>query len=267
MPRRPESLITHIELARPRLTNRRLAEYMAASPVRQRTLIRDTKYRKVEPEITYHEGFAVIGDMLADGDLATSALSDAAEDFHDRMDVEGFRERLRLDLIGDMLDWLAEHRSPLVLPDADRLDDSRTWGRGGTWEVAGVTVDPQIYFRLARSRRGFRSVGAATLRYSKSGPTKPDVAQWQSALLHGYLADTITDDTLRPDPDLCLTLDLRISTSHPAPGNARTLMKQMEATCASISERWPNIAPPDRAVIGTAADVPRPQVQEQAIPF
>ena len=271
MSRKPESLITHIELTQPRLTNRRLAEYMAASPIRKRTLIRNTKYRKADPEVSYAEGFAVIGDMLADGDLVTTRLSDAAEDFHDRMDVDGYFDRLRIDLTGDMFDWLADHRTPLKLPDADRFDDSRTWGRGGSWSVEGVTLDPEIYLRLSRLRRGFKTVGAATLRYSKSGALKPaksdiGVADWQSALIHGYLTDTITDDTLRPDPALCLTLDLRAGHAHPAPGNSVTLMQHIAATCASISERWPNIPPPDNAIIGTAADIPAPR-PEPSIPF
>ena len=260
------SAVTHTQLESPRLSNRRLAEYMAASPVRQRTLIRDTKYRSVEPEISYSEGFTLLGDMLAEGDLVTATLREAAEDFHDRMDVRGIRERIGYNLTGDMFDWLADERPDMGLPEADHYDDSRSWGRGGAWEVEGVVVDPEVYFRLARPRRGYRSVGAVTLRYSKTGPLDPTVAEWQSALLHGYLSDTIEGDTLRPDTDLCVTLDLRSGTAHPAPGRARTLMTQMRAALATIAERWPNIAPPDGAVVGEPSDAPTPAT-EPVIPF
>ena len=239
---------------------------MVASPIRQRTLIRDTKYRSVEPEISYGEGFALLGDMLADGELATATLREAAEDFHDRMDVRGIRERIAYDLIGDMFDWLAESRPAMELPDAERYDDSRSWGRGGAWEVEGVSVDPDVHLRLARARRGFRAVGVVTLRYSKSGPLKPEVADWQSALLWGYLSDTVEGDALRPDPGLCVTLDLRAGVAHPAPGRAKTLVNQARAACATLRERWPNIAPPDGAVVGEAADVARQDV-DMVVPF
>ena len=251
----------------PRLSLRRLAEFMAASPVRQRSLIRDTKYRSVEPEISYGEGFALIGDMLADGDLATQTLREAAEDFHDRMDVRGIRERIAYDLIGGMFDWLADERPDLQLPDAERYDDGRTWGRGGAWEVEGVTLDPDVHLRLAQARRGYRAVGAVTLRYSKSGPLDPVIAQWQASGLHGYLSDTLEGEALRPDPDLCIALDLRTGIAHPAPGRARTLMSQMRAACATIAERWPNIAPPKGAVVGQPSDAPTPSPAPDAIPF
>ena len=259
--------VTHTVLDTPRISARRLAEYMAASPIRQRTLIRDTKYRSVDPEISYDPGFQILGDMLAEGPLVTSALRDAAEDFHDRMDVRGIRERIAYDLIGDMFEWLAEERPDFGIPDVERFDDSRAWGRGGEFEVEGVVIDPEVYFRLRKAKRNAAAVGCVTLRYSKSGPTDETVAEWQSALLYGYLLDTVDEEEtgLRPDPDLCIVLDLRTGIAHPAPGRAKTLFKQMQAACATIAERWPNIAPPDRAVVGQAVDVPPPPSDE--IPF
>ena len=242
--------VTHTALEEPQITARRLADYMAATPIRQRTLIRDTKYRTVEPEISYSEGFEILGDMLADGPLVTDVLKDAADSFYDRMDVRGTRERIRLDLIGDMFEWLADHRPDFGLPDdADRYDVSRLWGRGGDFVLGGVVVEPDIHLRLRRMKRNAAGVGVVTLRYSKNTPLDPEAAEWQSALLLGYLNATVDDEGLRPDPALCLTLDLFTGTAHPAPGRAKTLLNQMAAACASIAERWPNIAPPPKAVL------------------
>ena len=241
--------VTHFVVERPRMSARRLAEYMVASPVRQRTLVRDTKYRTVEPEISYAEGFEILGEMIADGELSTDTLKDAADDFYDRMDVRGARERIRLDLIGDLFEWLGDHRPDFDLPDdAERYDTSRTWGRGGGFGLGGVEIDPEVHLRLRRVRRNVH-LGLVTLRYSKSGPLDVDVALWQSSLLHGYLAATLEDDGARAAPDLCLTLDLRTGAAHAAPGDARTRVRHMEAACASIAERWPAVAPPPKAVL------------------
>ena len=258
---------THTMLDSPRISGRRLAEYMAASPIRQRTIIRDTKFRPVEPEISYDEGYQLIGDMLSEGPLVTSALREAAEDFHDRMDVRGIRERIAYDLIGDMFEWLAEERPEFGLPDVERFDDSRAWGQGGEFRMGGVVVDPEVHFRLRKMKRNAAGVGVVSLRYSKSGPVNDTVAEWQAALLYGYLLETVDDEGLRPDPDLCILLDLRSGIAHPAPGRAKTLFKQMEAACASIAERWPAIKPPDRAVVGDVRDLAGVRVVEQEIPF
>ena len=242
--------VTHLALPTPQISARRLADYMSASPIRQRTLIRDTKYRTVEPEISYAEGFGILGEMIADGPLVTDVLKDAADHFYDRMDIRGTRERIRLDLIGDLFEWLADHRPDFQLPiEADRYDTSRLWGRGGEFQLGGVLIEPEVHLRLRKMKRNAAGVGVVTLRYSKNTPLDPEVAEWPSALLLGYLNATVDDEGLRPDPDLCLTLDLFTGTAHPAPGRSKTLLNQMEAACRTITERWPNIAPPPKAVL------------------
>ena len=87
------------------------------------------------------------------------------------------------------------------------------------------------------------------LRYSKGKALSADVAAYQSAFIFGYLERRPFAEVAEPERVLCLTLDGYGGTSHPAPGRAVYLFKEMEAACESISERWPAIKPPASAIL------------------
>jgi hypothetical protein len=88
------------------------------------------------------------------------------------------------------------------------------------------------------------------LRYSKSRPLPRAVGEWQAALLLGHLrALNAAPDEEDPDGKLCLVLDAQSGALHAAPGDAARRFGQIAAACASIAERWPNVAPPAGAVL------------------
>ncbi|MBD0274273.1 MAG: hypothetical protein ICV73_20370, partial [Acetobacteraceae bacterium] len=92
--------------------------------------------------------------------------------------------------------------------------------------------------------------GAGMLRYSKNRPLPRAVGEWQAAFLLGYLrALDAAPDGEEPDGKLCLVLDAQSGGLHAAPGDAVRRFGQIAAACASIAERWPNIAPPAGAVL------------------
>lgn len=87
------------------------------------------------------------------------------------------------------------------------------------------------------------------MRYSKSRPLPPAAGEWQAAFLLGYLRAPGAAPDEEPDGKLCLVLDAQSGALHAAPGDAVRRFGQMAAACASIAERWPNIAPPPGAVL------------------
>lgn len=86
------------------------------------------------------------------------------------------------------------------------------------------------------------------LRYAKGKALPVPVGEWQSAFLLGYLNRLGVEDRADPEHKLCLTLDAYAGVCHPAPTDSISRFKNMEATCASIAERWPNVPLPPNAV-------------------
>jgi hypothetical protein len=75
-----------------------------------------------------------------------------------------------------------------------------------------------------------------------------EVAAWQSAFLFGYLNVIGVADGAEAELKLCVTIDVQAGVCYPAPTNSISRFHNMEAACASISERWPNIAPPPNVI-------------------
>ena len=71
---------------------------------------------------------------------------------------------------------------------------------------------------------------------------------WQSAFLFGYLNLVGVEAGAEAEQKLCVTVDVQAGLCHRAPTNSVSRFHNMEAACASIAERWPNIAPPPNAV-------------------
>ena len=87
------------------------------------------------------------------------------------------------------------------------------------------------------------------LRYAKGTALPTEVAYWQSAFLHGYLGVIGVEPGAEVEHKLCLTIDAYSGIAHPAPTNSASRFQNMEAACATIAERWPNIEPPPGAVL------------------
>ena len=142
------------------------------------------------------------------------------------------------------LDRFAYIQDRIDLPDAERLPP----GPAVPLNANGVRINPDIQFRLRRVTRTNKiRVGAGVLRYAKGKPTNEEAALWQAAFVCGYLGDT-REDMADPEHKLCITIDAYAGVAYGAPGDAVRRYTNMLAACATIAERWPNIAPPPNAV-------------------
>jgi hypothetical protein len=57
------------------------------------------------------------------------------------------------------------------------------------------------------------------------------------------------EDGAEAERNLSLTLDAHSCDTHPAPSDSVRRFQNMEAACATIAQRWPNVAPPPNAVL------------------
>ena len=238
---------THLRHDRPQMAARALADYMAASEVSKRTVVRNSKYEPLLHVAHHDEARVVVGKFVADRDTDLSWLAEESQRIRDRGTAapEGFER----DLAGRnaaYIERFAKVWPGVAMPKAEILPA----GEAPPLDLNGVRVTVELHFRLRRaSRNNTLRTGAGTLRYSKNRPLPRAVGEWQAAFLLGYLRALGTAPGEEPDGKLCLVLDAQAGALHTAPGDAVRRFGQMTAACASIAERWPNVAPPPGAVL------------------
>lgn len=234
---------THRMVNEPQISGRFLADYMAASDVRRRSILQSCKFPAIARVIQHNEAKLLIGKHLREGDGAVDLPHEAAS-LRSRLADDDF-DRDLYDHNADYLDRFAKVSALLDLPQAERLPP----GQCPAIEREGVKITPDVLVRLRRLTPTNKvKVGLVTIRYSKGKPLKADLAEWQSAFLFGYCAYLDQEEGAEPDKKLCVTIDGYTGACFSAPGNVVTRLKNMDAACAGIAERWANIQPPPKAV-------------------
>lgn len=235
---------THRVVKNPTISARDLADFMEASETARRTIVRDCKFRAIARITQHNEAKQSVSRFIRDGHADAATLREQAARLRARLADSDF-DRDLFDHNADYIDRFADVMHLLVFPDADRLPP----GAAAHFVSHGVKINPDIQFRLRRLTRTNKiRVGAGVLRYAKGKAVNPEVAAWHSAFLYGLLGQTAEDMT-EPEHKLCLTIDAHAGVAHPAPTDSTRRFTNMLSACATIAERWPNIAPPANAVI------------------
>lgn len=235
---------THRLVKNPAISGKELADYMAASEVARRTIVRDCKFRPIARITQHNEAKLEVSKFIRGSREDTSSLRDAAENLRSRMADSDF-DRDLFDHNADYIDRFAQVQDRIEFPHAECLPA----GAANPMVAHGVKINPDIQFRFRRVTRTNKiRIGAGVLRYSKGRAANVEAALWQSAFLFGYLGQT-NEEMAEPEHKLCLTIDAYAGVVHAAPGDAVRRYGNMLAACASIAERWPNIPEPSNCVL------------------
>lgn len=235
---------THRKVKQPQISARYLADYMAASETAKRTIVRNCKFQPIARVVQHDEAKVFISKFIRERNPDIGPLTEEARRLRQRMADSDF-DRDLFDHNADYIDRFAKVYPSLNLPEADLLAP----GKAPAIALNGVKVTAEIQFRIRRLTKTNKvRLGAAMLRYAKGKPLPASVGEWQSAFVFGYLRLTDTEEGAEPEHDLCLTIDAYSGAIHPAPTNSTRRFQHMEAACATIAERWPNIPPPPNAV-------------------
>lgn len=217
---------------------------MAASDVARRSILTGCKFQSIARVVQHNDAKLQVSRYLR-GDIATADLLRAeASNLRSRLADDDFARDV-LDHNADYIDRFANVAGIIEFPAAERLAP----GQCPPVERHGVKITPDIAMRLRRKTATNKiKIGLAALRYAKGKPLKAEIAEWHSAFLYAYLG--FVDDTEAADPELklCLTIDCYSGAVIPAPTNSLTRIKNIDAACAGIAERWDNIQPPPNAV-------------------
>lgn len=235
---------THKKVNNPQISARFLAEYMAASEQAKRTIVRNCKFQPIARVIQHDEAKLAITTFIRNGSQDVGLLTNKAQGLRNRFASDDF-DRDLFDHNADYIERFAINYSNFALPTAEILPA----GTSLPVFVNGVKITNELAFRLRRTTKTNKvRVGGATLRYAKGKSLLPEIAAWQAAFILGSLNLNGLEDGQEPEGKLCLIVDAYSGMCHPAPSDSARRYKNMQAACASIAERWPNIEPPANAV-------------------
>jgi hypothetical protein len=235
---------THVAVAAPTISVRYLADYMAASERKKRTIVSQCKYQPIAPMLQHQEAVAIIANALRKGTASVENLKEKAIFVRNKMTTNDF-EALTNEVNADYLDRFSHVLSEVDLPKAEILPGKSF----PALSIHGVKISfsPSLIFRRTTKTNKLRR-GAMMLRYAKGKPLSSQVGCYQSSAIFGLLGKHADPDGSEPEKALCLTLDGWTGNIHSAPGTAVSDFENMKAACQTIAERWPNIPPPAKAV-------------------
>ncbi|MGU3536804.1 hypothetical protein ACLBXP_02910 [Methylobacterium sp. A54F] len=222
-----------------------MADYMAASAQRKRTVLRDAKYRPVARVLNHSDARVTIAAWLREGDGDIETLRDKAEWFRTRMTTGEF-EAYQNQHNADYVDAFADICSKLNIPACEMRPSNGK--QAVTLNGTSVIHNPDLLLRRVTRKNTVKS-GALYLRYAKGKELNPAAAEWQSAFAYGFLAGMPPEADCEPERKLCLTVCAYSGKATEAPTKSTYMFKEMAAACASIADQWPNIQPPPNAIL------------------
>jgi len=238
---------THKVAKQPTISARFLADYMAAGQRERarRTIIQGCKYRSTARVVQHSDARLAISNFIRAENPDVNTLMQKADWLRNKMSDTDF-EADQNQHNADYVSRFAKVFPTLVLPSAS-LEPA---GKAPPLLLKGVRVTTDIHFRMRRTTRTNKvRIGAAMLRYAKGKALPPDTGEWQSAYLFGYLETIGLETEAEAERKLCITIDAYSGEVYAAPTDSVNRFHEIEAACATIAERWPNIEPPPNAVL------------------
>ena len=235
---------THTERKSCELRVRELADYMAASQQRRRTVLRDIKYRPIARTLQHKEARTFLSNWLREGHGDASALDRQAERLRARMSTSDF-EASQNNLSADYIEAFTAAFPTMGIPSCEMHPATK-----GTITLQGTRIvfNPDVLVTRT-TKQNTRKLGAVFLRYSKGKELDEEAALFQSSFAFGYLTQAPFEEEAEPERKLCMTIDGLSGRRNEAPGNAVYRFKEMTATCADIASLWSGIQPPAGAVL------------------
>lgn len=237
---------THVEVLEAEITVRYLADYMAASERKRRSIVEGCKFRPLARLLQHKEATMTISGAIQQGAVDPQALKEKAEFIRNKLATGDFNA-LTNEANADYVQKFSEVVANIKLPDAEVLPGKVF----PAFKVNGVKVrlSPNLLLRRLDKKTNKEKRGAFMLRYAKGKALSSDVGGFQSAAAFGLLKEYDSEEGAEVDKAICVTLDAFTGVLYPAPGAAASMYANMKAACASIAERWPNIKPPSGAVL------------------
>jgi hypothetical protein len=237
---------THREVQQPEISVRYLADYMAASERKRRTIIEGCKFRRIARVHQHKEAPVVIAHALRHGTATPQALKERAAAIRAKIATDDF-DAFTNETNADYVEAFSKVVAGVELPEAEILPGKLF----PDFDIRGTKIRfaPQLILRRLVKKTNKLQRGALMLRYAKGKPLPVEIGGYQSAAALGLLGLVKDEETGEPDKAICLTLCAVSGKFYVAPGNSVSIFANMRAACETIAERWPNIKPPKGAIL------------------
>ena len=218
----------------PRFSLNKIAEYMTATPRRRRSLIIDQIRPPTAKVITYEDARRVLVRFMCDPERTGKKLLDIAATFRDRA-AQNPDEHNSLCLIASARALEAfSSFSDRVRPKGVVAVGCPRQGMDVFLSGVRIVVAPDV--SLVEPGTEHR-VGAVKFHFSRSSPLTSEGLQYAVTLVHQCLINS--GDS--PAKARCFSVDIFSRGVEIVPRAVKDRIKNMEAACEEIAERWPSL--------------------------
>jgi hypothetical protein len=236
---------THVLVKEPEISVRYLADFMAASERRRRSIVEGCKYRPIARVLQHQLAQVGISATFLNNTATSQGLKEKAESIRRRIPTDDF-DALTIEANADYVEKFSQVVEQVDLPKAEILPGKKF----PPLKIHGVKIRFSANLMVRRvTKANILKRGAMMFRYAKGKPLKLEVGEFQSAAIFGLLSTFPDEDGYEADKPLCITLDAVTGTLFPAPSKSVSMFANMKAACQTIAERWPNIPPPKGALL------------------
>ncbi len=238
--------ITHRLQANPRIRAQDFAEYMAASDVAKRSLIRRCKFRPLAPMLQHREAKSSIARWMREGSGDLAALATEAARIRRKLADTAFEADTNEHNAAYIEAFMAVCES-LEIPACQMTPPMGKMQFG----IEGLTVgySPDLLL-TATNRQNVAKAGALFLLYQKGKAAVEEPSLYLNSLSFAYLSGSAIVEYAETDKKLCVSVCSHSGVVRCAPGNAATRFKNMQAAAETIVEQWDAIKPQPNWVVG-----------------
>ncbi len=224
-----------------------MAEYIAASPTRQRAIRRDARFPKTSVVAQYKPAREGLIDFLDDASRSLNHLATATNRQERRENTSGVSDWVKRDSRLSIEAIEAFQRSYNQLGFA-ALDFEALPKRQPHLEIwpTKVSVNLDLLVR-SRQKDGNDKVGGVIFLFSKgeaSSRKRIDQSKNVAGLILTYCSH-LMGGYGEADPKLCLAVDVFSGIAHTPPGSFSRGARQMEICSRDIADLWNRTPPPD----------------------
>lgn len=216
----------------PRISVTKLGEYMTASVVRRRAIVRDQKRPRPVIVARYNKARRVIVEHLA-GTADKHRLIDTIEALECQQPTSKWHAQDQM-LSVEALDHFFDVQLPL-----DTWQVQRCPGNPPKLDVNGVAVSirPDLLVR-GTNRAGKAWYGAVKVHISKGFALNEAAAQYSATALHQWAEQHLATPTTPVNPRGCLVIDVFSQSVWTAPTAHQRRRAHLAAACEEIALRW-----------------------------
>lgn len=234
--------ITPKQKAKPQLSANQFAEYLHATAVRRRGILKTAKYQNTPAPVRYQYARQSIARYFRNGDMGV--LYKTVE----YLTTELEQHQVGVKILNEFA--LSDHSLSLeamnrfitslnafsIPPSKMTLGDSHP----NKLDIAGVliSVRPDVIIQSKHKTKG-DTAGGLLLSFSKE-PKRNEFGVTAATLVHMYAEQEFSPASY-PDPKICFSLDVFGQTLTPTPVSSKARKTNMVAACEEIAVLWPTI--------------------------